>query len=262
MNKILSIIILICFPLSIIKSQQPVYNFGNNHVHTSSISYTADGKVILIGGYAKFYDVALGKLDFRTVAKDSETQMDYSFEAIISPDNHTFILTKINHLEIWDMRSRKKIKTIRDNQLVPTAVCFSADGDIIIMRKNGELVIINSRSYNESLNRKLKLQTPKILALSPEGKKIFIGTKGNEIFSYELNTQQLTSITTDCQEIVNIQFSPAGDYIAASSSDGRIWLSRYPSMERVRSWQADSKGQTVIAFHPSGQYLASGGKIK
>jgi hypothetical protein len=33
-------------------------------------------------------------------------------------------------------------------------------------------------------------------------------------------------------------------------------------MEHVRSWQADSKGQTVISFHPSGQYLASGGKDK
>ncbi len=63
-------------------------------------------------------------------------------------------------------------------------------------------------------------------------------------------------------EVQHIAFSPNGEYVAASSSNGRVWLGEYPSMNQVRSWQAHSKGHTVISFHPSEKYLASGGKDK
>jgi WD40 repeat protein len=262
MKKIIYGIILSIYPLCFTISQQLIYNFGNNHIPTSAISFTPDGRLILVGGYAKFYDIELEKVDFRTIPKDYETQMDFSFDAILSPDKRTFLLTKINRVEIWDMQSRKIIRTLRDNQLIPTAVCFSGNSDIIYMRKKGEVVFVNASTYKETTINNIS-ETPVSICLSPEGDKLLIGTKVNIIYTCDLSSRRLTNTEIDSKEkIDHIEFSPYGGYVAASSSDGRIWLGKYPSMEKVRSWQAHSEGQTTITFHPSGQYLASGGKDK
>jgi hypothetical protein len=86
MKKILSFIIIIILPLGLIKSQEQIQSYGNNHVTTSAISFTPDGKLMLIGGWAKLYDVSIGKLDFRTLEKDYENQIDYAFDAILNSE--------------------------------------------------------------------------------------------------------------------------------------------------------------------------------
>ncbi len=70
MKKTLLIFLLIILPATLLKSQQLLKTFGNNHVSTTSIEFTADGRLILIGGYAKFYDVTSGMVDFRSIPKD------------------------------------------------------------------------------------------------------------------------------------------------------------------------------------------------
>jgi WD40 repeat protein len=261
MKKLLTFFVLIFFIQVILNSQQLIKDYGNNHITTSAISFTPDGKFMLVGGYAKLYDMSLGVIDFRTILKDNETQGDYSLYVNVGSDNQTFILSKINRLEIWDLQSRKMKKAIKDNQLVETAACLSHDSkNIVYMRKNGEIVFLNPVTYQESYKQKLTSATPVSLTSSPDGKKLFVGTKGNEIILYDISSRSLSSLKIDGQEIRHIEFSTDGGYIAASSSNGRIWLGKYPSLESVKSWQAHTEGQTSISFHPSGRYLASGGK--
>lgn len=263
MKKIISFVILIIFTSSLLDSQNLIKNFGNNHVTTTAISFSPDGRLMLIGGYAKVYDINNLSLDFRTIPKDSETQLDIAADAIISPQGHYFVLAKNNRLEIWDLQSRIIKKSIRDNQIVMTACLISHDaGNIIYMRKNGDMVFINSSNYIETVKKKVISDTPLVMSQSPDGKKVLIGTKGNTIITYDVSSQGITSAKIDARGIEHIEISPGSDYIAVSSSDGRIWLGKCPSMETVRSWQAHPAGQTAISFHPSGKYLASGGKNK
>jgi WD40 repeat protein len=238
-------------------------DYGNNHITTSAISITADGRYMLVGGFAKSYDLALGKIDFRTLARDTETQGDFSFTLDVSPDNQTFLITKLNSIEIWDIRSRKRIKVIKDSHLVQTAACFSKDGaSIIYMRKSGELVLINSLNYKEYYNQKVTSLTPMSVGVSPDGRSMLIGTKEREIIIFDFKLKSFTDVILNDEGIRYIEFSPDGSYVAVASLNGRIWLGKYPSMDPVRSWQAHKEGQTAISFHPSGRYLASGGKDK
>ena len=55
-------------------SQQLARNFGNNNITTSSISFTSDGRYMVIGGFAKSFDLTSGQIDLRTIKKDTETQ--------------------------------------------------------------------------------------------------------------------------------------------------------------------------------------------
>ena len=263
MKKIFLLVILIILNSLLLISQQLVQNYGNNHITNSSISFTPDGKIMLTGGYAKLYDMMLGSIDFRTIPKDTETQSDYSYKVLAGSDNQSFLITKINRIELWDLVAREMKKAIRDNQLIETAVCYSNDGrNIIYVRKNGEIVFVNTTTYEESVKKKIPQLAAVSINLSLDGKNLLIGTKDNKIAVYDVNSQAITSVIIDGREIQNIEFSPHGDFVAVSSADGRIWLGKYPSMDRIRSWKAHSQGLTSISFHPSGMYLASGGKDK
>jgi len=245
----------------LLNSQQLVHNFGNNNTTTSSISFSPDGRIMLIGGYAKSYDLGIGALDFRTLKKDTETQADFAFHVEISPDGRNFILSKQNRLEIWDFQSRTISRAIRDNQLVETAVCISNDGRYIVyMKKNGDVVFVNASTFNVSHQQKLTGETPVSLTASPDGKKILTGTKQGSIIVLDINTREIKTVKVSQDAVLQTDIPSSCDYVAAALSDGRIWLATYPGLEPVRSWQGHVAGQTTISFHPSGKYLASGGK--
>ncbi len=263
MKRLLIFLMIVFFIPGPLKSQQLIKDFGNNHITTPSISFTSDGRYMIVAGYAKSYDIAAGSVYLRTIPQDTETQGDYAFSVSLSPDNRTFLLTKLNQIEIWDMQSRTRLRTIRDSRLAVRAACFSKDGKYIIyMRSNGEIVLVNSSTYNESHKQKITAEKPSALILSQDGKKLFIGTRSDIIVVYDINTRQASPLTIDNKDIYQIDIPVTGDYVAASSADGRIWLGKYPSLDRIRSWQAHPAGYTAISFHPSGRYLVSGGKDK
>lgn len=244
-------------------SQQLAKNFGNNNITTSSISFTTDGKYMVTGGFAKTFDLNSGQIELRTIKKDTETQSDFSFKVCTSPDSRAFILTKLNRLEIWDLQSRTLRKSIKDNQIVESAACYSKDGrHIIYLRKTGELVILNASTFMESMKKKITDETPTSVAISPDGKTICAGTKQGNIVLFDTETQTIKSVGTGSSGIKSLAIALSGDYIAASSEEGSIWLGILSSLETSRSWQAHPPGNTMIDFHPSGKYLASGGKDK
>jgi len=259
-NLILALLFLLAYNSF---SQSTVRDYGNNRISTTSISFSSDGRYMLIGGYPKIFDVSSGALVKRLIEEDDVAMGDIAYLVGISPNDQLFFVTKLNRLEVWNLQSRTLIKTIRDGKIAVKAVCFSKDSRYIIyMRSNGEIVFLNSASLTESHKQKITDETPTALTPSPDGKKLFIGTRSNTVFVYDLNSRNISSFIIDGKAVYNIDIPPSGNYIAASTYDGKIWLGKYPSLEPVRSWQAHSADYTAIAFHPSGEYLASGGKDK
>ncbi len=263
MKRVGSILALFCLLQSVSFPQSAVRDYGNNHISTTSISFTSDGRYMLIGGYPKIYDVSSGTLVKRLIEEDDVAMGDIAYLVGISPDDQLFFVTKLNRLEVWNMQSQTLIKTIRDGKIAVKAACFSRDSKYIIyMRSNGEIVFLNSASLTESHKQKITGETPTALTASPDGRKLFIGTRSNILFVYDLNSRNISSFIIDGKAVYNIDIAPSGNYIAASTYDGKIWLGKYPSLEPVRTWQAHSADYTAIAFHPTGEYLASGGKDK
>lgn len=261
MKRVSSILALFCLLQPVSFPQSAVRDYGNNHISTTSITFTSDGRYMLIGGYPKIYDVSSGMLVKRLIEEDEVAMGDIAYLVGISPDDQLFFVTKLNRLEVWNMQSRTRIKTIRDGRIAVKAACFSKDSRYIIyMRTNGEIVFLNSASLTESHKQIVTDETPTALTQSPDGKKLFIGTRSNTVLVYDLSSRKSSSFIIDGKAAYNIDIPASGDYIAVSTNDGKIWLGKYPSLEPVRSWQAHSADYTAIAFHPSGEYLASGGK--
>ena len=263
MKKFLTFLITICLLSGLLLQAQDQDKTYNDRISIPAISFSSDGRYMAIGGSAKIYDLALGAVDFRTIEKDSEAQGDYAFNVLISPDDRTMLVTKFKQLEIWDLQSRKLNKKIRDASLAVKAVCFSTDGQYIIyLRKNGEIVFINASTLTESRRLKSPAKIPTALTPSPDGDKLFIGTRGGILIAYDFRNGGFTPKRISEKLIYNISFPRTGDYFAVSTEDGKVWLGKYPSLELVRSWQANKPGYTPIAFHPTGSYIASGGEDK
>ena len=244
-------------------AQKLVQDFGNNHITTSAISFTSDGKYMLIGGFAKWFDMPGGQLSFRTVKKDTETMDDYAFDVDISPDNKSFLLTKISKIEVWDMGTRSRKKLIKESQLVENAACFSRDGQsIVYLRKNGMIVIVSSSTYKITYKQKVPTSAPLTVSAAPSGDKVLIGTKESSVIVFDLKSHNLSIINIPVAETRSIKFSADGALVAGASLTGNIWFGSYPAMEPVRAWQAHPQGLTAVSFHPSGKYVASGGKDK
>jgi hypothetical protein len=263
MKKVLLLTFIISFLAAELNSQQLIKDFGNNHIPASGISFTADGRFMVVGGYCKVYDVVAGNIDFRTIKADTETQGDIAFTVSMSRDNRLFLLTKINRIDVWDLQSRSLLKSISDSRLVTGAAGFSGDGkSIIYMRKTGEIVLVNSSTFHETYRQKITEEIPTSIALTPDGKKLFVGTKSNTVIIYDTDRRSTNILLTDSKNICQIDFPRTADYVAIATAEGRIWLGSYPSLQKIRSWQAHTAGFTAISFHPSGKFIASGGKDK
>ena len=261
-NLFLSAFVILLYS-GILSGQALVNDFGNNNVATTSISFTPDGRYMFIGGYAKSYDIANGTINMRTLKKDTETYADLAYKVEVSRDNRFLVISKINRLEIWDIQSNTMIKAIRDMQLIEQAVCITTDSKYIVcMHKKGEIVFRHAVSFKISHEQSITSETPTFLTAAPDGKKVVIGTKAGSVITFDINTREINTARASGAEIQDISMPESCEYVAASSSDGRIWLGSYPDLKPVRSWQAHSSGLTSVAFHPSGEYLASGGKDK
>jgi hypothetical protein len=262
MKKLL-LLFLMLFLFCISDAQKLIRDFGNNHITTSAISFSSDGKIMYIGGYARSFDPATGSEIFRTVKKDTETLDDFAYDVDLSPDNKTLLLAKMSRLEVWDTGSRIKKKTIKDSKLVENAACYSGNGEIIIyLRKNGEVVLINSSTYKIIHKHKIPTAAPLTVSTAPSGNKVLIGTKESVIIVFDISTYNLSMINIPVAEVRAIDFSPDGSLVAGASLSGQIWLGSWPAMESLNTWQAHPEGITGISFHPSSAYLASGGKDK
>ena len=223
MKKVNSILALFFLLTYISFPQSAVRDYGNNHISTTSISFTSDGRYMLIGGYPKIFDVSSGMLVKRLIEEDDVAMGDIAYLTGISPNDQLFFVTKLNRLEVWNLQSRTLIKTIRDGKIAVKAACFSRDSRYIIyMRSNGEIVFLNSASLTESHKQKITGETPTALTASPDGKKVFIGTRSNTVFVYDLNSRNISSFIIDGKAVYNIDIPPSGNYIAASTYDGKI----------------------------------------
>ena len=262
MKKLL-LLLLVLFPFYISDAQKLIRDFGNNHITTSAISFSSDGKIMYIGGYARSFDPATGSEIFRTIKKDTETLDDFAYDVDLSPDNKTLLLAKMSRLEVWDTGSRTRKKTIKDSKLVENAACYSGSGEsIIYLRKNGEVILVNSSTYKITHKHKIPTSSPLTISAAPAGDKVLIGTKESVIIVFDTRNYNLSVINIPVAGIRVIDFSSDGSLVAAASLSGQIWLGSYPAMESLNTWQAHPEGITGISFHPSGGYLASGGKDK
>lgn len=99
------------------------------------------------------------------------------------------------------------------------------------------------------------------LAWSKDGKTLFIGTKENGLFIYDVDSNQITGSAGNDSQVQALAVSPDGKSLAAGlGNDGSI---RFISVEtgelKQTIFPAHDEWIQVLSFSPDGKLLASGG---
>jgi len=82
-----------------LKAQNLIREYGNSHITTSAISFTPDGKYMLVGGYARLMMHQPEQNISELYQEMKKRWMPTAFQVIAGSDNKTFLVSELTGLK-------------------------------------------------------------------------------------------------------------------------------------------------------------------
>lgn len=215
------------------------------------VAFSPDGKNI----GAKDSDLTTKVWDLSSRQEVKPTPKDI-FPAILSPKGK-YIVNQPGLTRLWEAGTGKPISDVTGSGQV---LGFSPDERLVLRQGNGKggpslWEIASGCTVRQFARNQLIIRR---LRVSPDGRYLILVGPDNQYKDHQvvwdLVTGQVVQRVNDAS-IDDLTFHPLGHYWATVDKTKKITLSDVPSGHELRSWKADSKGVTTMAFSPDGQYL-------
>jgi len=166
-------------------------------------------------------------------------------------------------IKLWEISTKKVIKTLKGHKSEVTAVAFSPDGKYIVSGDNKEdsalkLWEVSSGREVRSLEGQLAVYS---LTFSPDGKHVISGGLSHDetIKLWDVSTGRVTRVFSGHRDWVRtVAFSPDGKYVVSGSDDNILKLWDVSSGREVRMFRGHDSRISAVAFSPDGKYVVSG----
>jgi WD40 repeat protein/serine/threonine protein kinase len=190
-----------------------------------SVAFTSDGSRLVSAGFdgsMKVYDPASAAVVLDIPAPNLPTSL---FGLAVRPDG-TQIATASGvlkglsgHVKIWDLKTGRRLLTLRGHTSVVQSVAYSPDG-----------LRLASASWDKTV-------------------KLWDTATGNDIATLRGHTESVACVA----------YSPDGRHIASASWDGTVKLWEAATRTEVRTLRGFKGGLFAVGFSPDGRHLAAGG---
>jgi WD40 repeat protein len=254
----------------------------------NSIAISSDGKYFVSGGsdnLVKLWDIKKQK-NIKTFKASS-----YVNTVTFSPDDKYIFAINQEETEVWDVRTGKNIRGIKEINTETITVLegkemqltgqeikkrlrffnrshgiqFSAMGKYIATPSNSKKVRMEFWNINTWEKSKSFKETEYIrsITFSPDGKYVVAGGYNGYILVWDINNEKLIkkiySPGTDLGStgIDSITFSPDGKYVVTGSRDKTIKLWDFKSWKHIKTFKGHSKFIKTVKFSPDGKYIIS-----
>ena len=175
-------------------------------------------------GTLRLWDTGTGRERGAPIELDGGAASD----AVISPDGgQVAVATYGGGLDVFDVRSHRRLAALHVDETSPTAVAFSRDGRTLLGGSLGGRVRLFSA-------RSLKPLAPALLTsagivatidLSPDGRTLLTAGADGQVRLWDVASRRPIATPLPGQERINVtaHFSPDGRYVYAVFSNGRAY---------------------------------------
>ena len=228
------------------------------------LAYSPDGRTIVAGyggfignarstGHAHIIDAKTGSLLGNPLAG----RVGGVWSVAFSPDGTQVALTGDGLVDVWDVASRRPVRTLRGHSGYVYGVAFSSDGQYIASCGLDRSIRLWERSTGREL-RVLRGHQGFVrgVAFSPDSRRLVSVAEDDTVRLWQVSSDADPVTLHGHQHFTTcVAFSPDGFLIASGSMDStaKIWLAGCTGQTSFhgKSWVQN------LAFSPNGQRLAA-----
>ena len=233
--------------------------------YVRSIAFSPDGKMLAAAGGPpqRSGEIKVWDLQSHQLLQTMQGHKDCIYSIAWSPDGKMIASGSYDKMvKLWDVASGKELKNLQDHIDAVFAVAFSPDGKHLASASQDRTVKI----WDVATGKRLytlgdALDGLNGIAYSPSGDMVSAAGYDKTVYIWKVgNTEGALkqSLIADEESILALVWSPDGQTIITSSSDGSIRFRDAKTLDPLRVIDHQPEWVQALAISPDGKWLAAG----
>ncbi len=248
----------------LLKKERHVFEGGVGDI--LSLAFSADGKTLAAGG---FKTVTLWDIDGGQEIATLSDPTDYITSLAFSPDSLLLAAGSRgteSAIHLWNVSNKKLIQ-----RMIPRAkyadqiraLAFSPDGNQLASLRLHAIHLWDIKKESERIPVPIDgsdfLPTPLVIALSPHGKQLAVGTAEGQVILYSLLDHERTVMGSHQEKIFSLAFTQDGKGLISLGGDNTVFRWNVETQKVMASHRLNASS-TFTGMITNGNIVAAMGR--